>query len=86
MSVAQRPVIDDVCALRARALDEGRRDRRRRQPHVSRHTNAARLEIGHEAPPDLAGRVLVDFARVQAPYVICLENVWRDLHVLCPEL
>ena len=29
------PVVDDVSALLARPVDEGRRDRRRRQPHVA---------------------------------------------------
>ena len=43
---AGQAVVDDVAALRARAVDEGRGQRRRRQPHVARDGEAPRPEIG----------------------------------------
>ncbi len=66
-------VVDDVGALAQRALDERRRDRRRREPHVARHGDAPGVEVGDEAAADLPRGVLVDLGRVQAAHVVGLE-------------
>ena len=57
------PVVDDVGALRGRAVDERRRERRRRQPHVAADGDALRLQVGDERRADRPRGLLVDLAR-----------------------
>ena len=71
---AHHAVVDDVGALLARALDERRGHRRRRQAHVARHGDAPGVEVGDEAAADLPRRVLVDFRRIEAADVVGLED------------
>jgi len=71
-------VIDDVGALRAGAVDEGRSDRRRREPHVARHRNPFGVQVGNETAADETRGVFVDFLRVEAANVVCLEDAGID--------
>jgi hypothetical protein len=79
---AHHPVVDDVGALGAGALDEGRRHRGGRHPHVARHRNPLRVEIRHEPPADLPGRLFVDLGRVEPADVVRLEDRRIDAHSL----
>ena len=75
---AGKPVVDDVAALRDRALDERRGQRRRRQPHVARHGKAARPEVGDKGASELAEQILGDLLRIEPANVVGLEDVGID--------
>ena len=70
------PVVDDVGALRAGALDERRGNARRRDAHVARHGDPLRVEVGDERAADGAGGVLIDFRRIDTADVVGLEDVF----------
>ena len=72
---AHHAVVDDVGPLAGRALDERRRHRRRREPHVARHGDALRAEVGDEAAADQARRLLVDLLGIESADVVGLEDV-----------
>ena len=79
---AHHAVVDDVGALGAGALDERRRHRGRRQPHVARHRDPLRLQIADEAAADLPRRLFVHFGRIQPADVVGLEDGRVDAHSL----
>ena len=76
----QHAVVDDVDALSARAVDERRGQRRRRDAHVARDADRAWLQVRGEAAADLAGDVFVDLRRIESADVVGLEDAWIDLH------
>ncbi len=68
-------VVDDVGALRGRAVDERRRDRRGREPHVAADGDALGLQVGDERGADGAGRLFVHLIGIGAANVVGLEDV-----------
>ena len=57
------PVVDDVRALRRGAVDEGRGERGRREPHVAADGDPLGLQVGDEGRADGARAVFVDLVR-----------------------
>ena len=78
---AEHAVVDDVGALLARAVDEGRGERRRRDAHVARHADPRRAQIRDEAAADLPRDVFVDLAGIEPADVVGLE----DAGLICIE-
>ncbi len=76
----QHAVVGDVDALFDDAVDEGRDERRRREPHVVADGDLARAEIRREAGADGFRAVLVDVVRIDAADVVGLEDVGIEFH------
>ena len=71
---ADQPEVEDVGASVGRSLDQRRRHRRRREPHVAPHGDPGRPEVLDVAPSDPVGAVLVELRRVDPADVVGLED------------
>src|SRR4051794_28035143 len=72
---SDHPEVDHVRAGVRRAVDQGRRHRRRREPHVPSHRDPARLELLDIGAADRVGALLVEVGGVDPAHVVRLEDL-----------
>ena len=68
------PDVDDVCAT-SEAPRTKARHRGGGEPHVAPDGDLLRLEVLDVGPADRVGAFLVELGRVEAPHVVCLEDL-----------
>src|SRR5690606_791039 len=72
--------VTDIRALVEDTVDDGAGQSGGRDAHVAPDHDLLGLEIDHERPADLVGDLRVEFLRVDAPYVVRLEDLRDVLH------